>query len=82
MMFALGATFKIFSTIISETAANQISFQLRDEYSKEVQQGKIKAEFTDELVKSIISLGKNIERSDGNVEYKSEDETIGNIIHL
>jgi len=46
MMFALGATFKIFSTIISETAANQISFQLRDEYSKQLQQGKIKTEFT------------------------------------
>ncbi len=46
MMFALGTTFKIFSTIISETAANQISFQLRDEYSKEMRQGKIKAEFT------------------------------------
>lgn len=36
---------------------------------------------TDELVKSIISFGKNIERSDGNVEYKSEDERISNIIH-
>ncbi|BCZ48143.1 hypothetical protein psyc5s11_42100 [Clostridium gelidum] len=47
MIFALGATFKIFSTIISEIAANQISFQLRDEYSKELHQGKIKAEFTE-----------------------------------
>lgn len=47
MMFALGATFKIFSTIISETAANQISFQLRDEYLKELQQGKIKTDFTE-----------------------------------
>jgi hypothetical protein len=36
---------------------------------------------TDELVNSIISFGKNIERSDGNVEYKSEDERISNIIH-
>ncbi len=36
---------------------------------------------TEELVKSIISFGKNIERSDGNVEYKSEDEGISNIIH-
>jgi Chemotaxis protein histidine kinase and related kinases len=47
MMLALGATFKIFSTIISETAANQISFQLRDEYSKELHDGKIKKEFTE-----------------------------------
>ena len=47
MMLALGATFKIFSTIISEIAANQISFQLRDEYSKELQQGKIKTEVTE-----------------------------------
>ena len=47
MMFALGATFKIFSTIISETAANQISFQLRDEYLKELQQGKLKTDFTE-----------------------------------
>ncbi len=47
MMFALGVTFKIFSTIISETAANQISFQLKDEYSKELKQGKIKTEFTE-----------------------------------
>ena len=36
---------------------------------------------TDELVNSIISLGKNIEKCDGNVEYKSEDERISNIIH-
>lgn len=47
MMFALGVTFKVFSAIISETAANQISFQLRDEYTKEMRQGKIKAEFTE-----------------------------------
>lgn len=33
-----------------------------------------------ELVKSIISFGKNVEKSDGNVEYKSEDERITNII--
>jgi DNA-binding response OmpR family regulator len=33
-----------------------------------------------ELVKSIIGFGKNIERSDGNVEYKAEDERISNII--
>lgn len=33
-----------------------------------------------ELVKSIISFGKNVEKSDGNVEYKSEDERISNII--
>lgn len=47
MMFALGVTIKIFSAIISETAANQISFQIRDEYSKGLRQGKIKAEFTE-----------------------------------
>lgn len=47
MMFALGATIKIFSAIISETAANQISFQLRDEYTKELRQGKIKSESTE-----------------------------------
>lgn len=47
MMLALGATFKIFSTIISETSANQISFQFRDEYSKALHQGKIKKEFTE-----------------------------------
>lgn len=47
MMFALGATFKIFSAIISETAANQISFQLRDEYSKALRDGKVKKEFTE-----------------------------------
>lgn len=47
MMFALGATFKIFSSIISETAANQIGFQLRDEYSKALRQGKMKTEFTE-----------------------------------
>ena len=35
---------------------------------------------TDELVKSIISFGRNIERSDGNVEYKAEDQRISNII--
>lgn len=47
MMLALGATFKAFSTIISEVAAKQISFQLIDEYSKAVRQGKVKAEFTE-----------------------------------
>lgn len=47
MMFALGTTIKIFSAIISQTAANQISFQLRDEYSKQLKQGKIKDEFTE-----------------------------------
>jgi len=36
---------------------------------------------TYELVKSIISFGKNVERSGGNVEYKSEDERISNIIN-
>jgi YesN/AraC family two-component response regulator len=35
----------------------------------------------DELVKSIIRFGKNVEKSDGNVEYKAEDERISNIIH-
>lgn len=35
----------------------------------------------DELVKSIISFGKNVERSGGNVEYKSEDENINNRIY-
>lgn len=34
----------------------------------------------DELVKAIISLGKNVENSDGNVEYKSEDERIRNLM--
>jgi len=59
MMFALGATFKIFSTIISETAANQISFQLKDEYSKEVEQGKIKTEVT-EATNEDIEMFKKI----------------------
>jgi len=36
---------------------------------------------TDELVKSIIGFGKSVERSGGNVEYKSEDERISNIIN-
>lgn len=35
----------------------------------------------EELVKSIITFGKNVESSDGNVEYKSEDERISNIIN-
>lgn len=34
-----------------------------------------------ELVKAIISFGKSVEESHGNLEYKSEDERIGNIIH-
>lgn len=33
-----------------------------------------------ELVQSIIKLGKNIETSEGNVEYKSESERLKNII--
>lgn len=34
----------------------------------------------DELVKAIISFGKNVEKSEGNVEYKSEAERINNLI--
>jgi YesN/AraC family two-component response regulator len=34
----------------------------------------------EELVQSIIKLGESIEKSDGNVEYKSESEKNGNII--
>jgi Response regulator containing CheY-like receiver, AAA-type ATPase, and DNA-binding domains len=36
--------------------------------------------FPEELVQSIIKLGKNIGKSEGNVEYKSENERINNII--
>ncbi|BCZ48142.1 hypothetical protein psyc5s11_42090 [Clostridium gelidum] len=36
---------------------------------------------TDELVKSIIGFGKSVESSGGNVEYKSQDERISNIIN-
>lgn len=35
---------------------------------------------SDELIKAIISFGKNVENSDGNVEYRSEDERINNLI--
>ncbi len=35
-----------------------------------------------ELVKSIMSFGENVKKSEGNVEYKSEDERIGNITQL
>lgn len=35
----------------------------------------------EDLIQSIIKLGKNVERSEGNVEYKSTNERISNIIH-
>jgi Response regulator containing CheY-like receiver, AAA-type ATPase, and DNA-binding domains len=34
-----------------------------------------------ELVQSIIKLGQNIEKSKGNMEYKSKSERLNNIIH-
>lgn len=38
-------------------------------------------EVPEKVIQSIIKLGKNIQRSEGNVEYKSKSERLNNIIH-